>query len=190
MLKAITTATRLSKTSISRSLPALSIGSSRFASDQNPINRKEAPKIDTETVIALPEEAREKKVYESSISVPTKVDLSPITGVPDEHVRTRRVRIYQPPKNAMQSGTSNIHHWEMEFDTRQRWENPLMGWTSTGDPLSNMKIQFTSPDEAIEHCEKNGWMWYIDEPKTEKQFRPKSYGVNFSWNRRTRVSTK
>lgn len=31
----------------------------------------------------------------------------------------------------MQSGTNNIGHWEMEFETRERWENPLMGWSST-----------------------------------------------------------
>ena len=43
----------------------------------------------------------------------------------------RRVRIYQTAKNAMQSGTDNVGKWQMEFDTRQRWENPLMGWTST-----------------------------------------------------------
>ncbi|XP_022116778.1 NADH dehydrogenase [ubiquinone] iron-sulfur protein 4, mitochondrial isoform X2 [Pieris rapae] len=189
MLKAIATATRLSMPTLSRSLPAFSTSSSRFAS-RDPTSRKEAPKIDTETVIALPEETKEKQLYESQICVPTKVDLSPITGVPEEHVRCRRVRIYQPPKNSMQSGTNNIHHWEMEFDTRQRWENPLMGWTSTGDPLSNMKLQFTNPDEAIEHCEKNGWVWYLDCPKTEKEFKTKSYGLNFSWNRRTRVSTK
>lgn len=36
-----------------------------------------------------------------------------------------------PAKNAMQSGTDNIGQWEMEFDTRERWENPLMGWAST-----------------------------------------------------------
>lgn len=90
----------------------------------------------------------------------------------------------------MQSGTNNIHHWEMEFDTRQRWENPLMGWTSSGDPLSNLKVQFRSPEEAIELCERNGWNWYIDEPKIVKEVKPKNYGVNFSWNRRTRVSTK
>ena len=78
----------------------------------------------------------------------------------------------------------------MEFDNRQRWENPLMGWTSTGDPLSNMKVVFKSPEEAIEHCEKNGWCWFLDTPKIEKPVRPKNYGLNFSWNRRTRVSTK
>lgn len=118
------------------------------------------------------------------------MDMSPITGVPEEHVKPRRVRIYQPPKNAMQSGTSNIHHWEMEFDNRQRWENPLMGWASSGDPLSNMKVQFTKAEEAIEHCERHGWIWFLDVPKVEKSLKPKSYGINFSWNRRTRVSTK
>ncbi|KAL4702489.1 hypothetical protein ACJJTC_014632 [Scirpophaga incertulas] len=189
MLQAVGRIASLSKPNLSRSLPSLAICNSRYASS-DPSCLKEAPIIDTDAAIALPEEQRSRRALESSIVVPIKVDLSPVSGVPEEHIKTRRVRIYQPPKNAMQSGTNNIHHWEMEFDTRQRWENPLMGWTSTGDPLSNMKIEFKSPDEAIEHCEKNGWCWYLDEPKIEKEFKPKNYGVNFSWNRRTRVSTK
>lgn len=57
--------------------------------------------------------------------------IAPISGIPEEHIKTRRVRIYKPPKNAMQSGTNNIQHWQMEFDNRPRWENPLMGWAST-----------------------------------------------------------
>lgn len=60
-----------------------------------------------------------------------KVDLSSVTGVPEEHIKGRLVRIYEPSKNAMQSGTDNIGHWEIDFDTRERWENPLMGWSST-----------------------------------------------------------
>lgn len=55
-----------------RSIPAFSTSSSHFTT-QDPTKRKEAPKIDTETVIALPEEAKEKLVYESQICVPTKV---------------------------------------------------------------------------------------------------------------------
>ncbi|XP_059059629.1 NADH dehydrogenase [ubiquinone] iron-sulfur protein 4, mitochondrial [Achroia grisella] len=190
MLKVIATTANLAKTSILRSPSAFSTCGVRLSSSVDPSRRKEAPKLENETVLTLPEEAREKSALESSITVSKKVDLTPVTGIPEEHVKTRRVRIYQPSKNAMQSGTNNIQHWEMEFDTRQRWENPLMGWTSTGDPLSNMKIQFSSPDDAIEHCEKNGWVWFLDVPKTEKPLKPKSYGVNFSWNRRTRVSTK
>ena len=66
----------------------------------------------------------------------------------------------------------------------------LMKVCLSGDPLSNMKVQFSSKEEAIRHCEKNGWEWYIQESSFEKPFKPKSYGVNFSWNKRTRVSTK
>jgi len=57
--------------------------------------------------------------------------MSSISGVPEEHVRTRRVRIYMPAKNAMQSGSFGNNKWKMDFDTRERWENPLMGWAST-----------------------------------------------------------
>ena len=111
-------------------------------------------------------------------------------GVPEEHVKERRVRIFIPPKNAMQSGTNNIQTWRMEFDNRERWENPLMGWCSTGDPLSNMNIEFNTKEEAIDHCEKNGWRWFVSSEEKPKKERVKNYGVNFSWDKRTRVSTK
>lgn len=58
-------------------------------------------------------------------------DVGVCSGVPDEEIKSRTVRIYCPAKNAMQSGTNNISYWQLEFDTRERWENPLMGWTST-----------------------------------------------------------
>lgn len=58
-------------------------------------------------------------------------DLTAVSGVPEEHIVTRRVRICLPSKNAMQSGTNNLDYWKIEFDNRERWENPLMGWTST-----------------------------------------------------------
>jgi NADH dehydrogenase (ubiquinone) Fe-S protein 4 len=58
-----------------------------------------------------------------------------------------------------------------------------------GDPLSNLKVQFHTEEDAIAFCEKNGWKWYVQKQK-EKELKPKSYGVNFSWNKRTRVSTK
>lgn len=53
-----------------------------------------------------------------------------------------------------------------------------------------MKLQFATKDEAIEYCEKNGWQYYVQESKLAKKFKPKNYGVNFAWNKRTRVSTK
>lgn len=57
-------------------------------------------------------------------------DITTLTGVPEEHIKTRKVHIFVPAKSAMQSG-ANTKKWKMDFDTRERWENPLMGWAST-----------------------------------------------------------
>ncbi|XP_065349040.1 NADH dehydrogenase [ubiquinone] iron-sulfur protein 4, mitochondrial [Cloeon dipterum] len=157
-----------------------------FASDVS--NLKDTQK-DAKELLASPEEQAHRKQMEGYITVDAKVDISPVTGVPEEHIKNRRVRIFVPAKNSMQSGTDNIKAWQMEFETRERWENPLMGWASTGDPLSNMKIQFKDKEDAIDYCEKNGWKWYVQEANT-KTPKPRSYGMNFHWSKRSRVSTK
>ncbi|KAB0349377.1 hypothetical protein FD754_014234 [Muntiacus muntjak] len=59
------------------------------------------------------------------------IDITTLTGVPEEHIKTRKARIFVPARNNMQSGVNNTKKWKMEFDTRERWENPLMGWAST-----------------------------------------------------------
>lgn len=53
-----------------------------------------------------------------------------------------------------------------------------------------MKVEFGSKEEAIEHCAKMGWTYFIDGEEVEKKKRTKNYGVNFSWDKRSRVSTK
>uniref|UniRef100_A0A8C3U258 NADH dehydrogenase [ubiquinone] iron-sulfur protein 4, mitochondrial n=1 Tax=Catharus ustulatus TaxID=91951 RepID=A0A8C3U258_CATUS len=83
-------------------------------------------------------------------------DITTLTGVPDEHIKTRKVHIFVPARNAMQSGANNTKKWKMEFDNRERWENPLMGWASTADPLSNMVLTFSTKEDAIAFAEKNG----------------------------------
>ena len=130
-----------------------------------------------------------REAMKGTITVSTVEDVGLVSGVPEEHIKTRRVRIYRPAKSAMQSGTNNIHLWQIDFDTRERWENPLIGWTSTGDPMSNLKVEFASEKEAIAHCEKMGWEYYIQKPNVSNP-KPRSYGANFAWNKRTRSSTK
>lgn len=61
---------------------------------------------------------------------------------------------------------------------------------SSGDPLSNMQVEFSTKEDAINFCDKNGWKYFVQEPPQQRKFKPKSYGVNFAWNKRTRVSTK
>ncbi|KAJ8285366.1 hypothetical protein GJAV_G00026010 [Gymnothorax javanicus] len=123
------------------------------------------------------------------ITVDEKLDITSLTGVPEEHIKTRTVRISVPARTAMQSGVKNTQKWKMDFDTRERWENPLMGWTSTADPLSNMVLTFSSKEDAIAFAEKNGWSYDVQEKRTSKP-RVKSYGANFSWDKRTRRSAK
>ncbi|KAG4069651.1 hypothetical protein HA402_014674 [Bradysia odoriphaga] len=123
---------------------AFSTTSAKYVDDiSKATSHKEAPIVDAEVVVS-PEEYQQKAKLSGLVTIPVERDISAISGVPLEHIRTRRVRIYIPAKNAMQSGTNNVNNWEMEFDTRERWENPLMGWSSTGDPLSNMKVEFNS----------------------------------------------
>lgn len=52
-----------------------------------------------------------------------------------------------------------------------------------------MKLDFASKEDAITFCEKNRWEYDLDEPQ-ERKIEAKSYGVNFHWNKRTRVGTK
>jgi ETC complex I subunit conserved region len=62
--------------------------------------------------------------------------------------------------------------WRVQFEKlpgEDRWTNPLMGWTSTGDPLSNMGIQFPTKEAAVEYAERNGYAFAVLEPETEKQ---------------------
>lgn len=87
--------------------------------------------IDPNTALARPEELEQRNKLSGKITVPVDVNLGPISGVPAEQLKERRVRIHIPPKNAMQSGTDNVNTWLIEFDNRERWENPLMGWAST-----------------------------------------------------------
>lgn len=151
--------------------------------------------------IQIKDKAKEAKQYSQSemlgqagahhglITVEGADDISLVSGVPEEHIKERTVRIFKPAKNAMQSGTAGIKRWRMEFDNRERWENNLMGWSSTADPLSNTNIDFADKEEAVAFANKNGWAYMLEDPK-EKTLKPKSYALNFSWNKRSRKSTK
>lgn len=54
-----------------------------------------------------------------------------ISGVPEEHQYERRARVFKPARNVAQAGWSNTNLWKIELDQRERWENPLIGYSST-----------------------------------------------------------
>ncbi|XP_014444117.1 NADH dehydrogenase [ubiquinone] iron-sulfur protein 4, mitochondrial-like [Tupaia chinensis] len=93
------------------------------------------------------------------ITVDEKLDITTLTDVPEEHVKTRKVRIFVPACNNVQSGINNTKKWKLEFDNRERWETTLMGWISTTDPLSNMVLTFITKEDTVTFAENNGWSY-------------------------------
>lgn len=66
-------------------------------------------------------------------------------------------RIYQPPKNAMQSGKALIDQWILEFDPAEaKQPDPLMGWAGSGDMQQQVRLSFTSAEDAQAYAAKYG----------------------------------
>ena len=93
-------------------------------------------------------------------------------------------RIFSPAKTAMQSGKSKTGHWVLEFDAESpRRIEPLMGYTTSGDMRSQVRLTFASKEEAIAYAEKNGLEFRLEEPKEAKR-RQISYAENFRFDRK------
>ena len=78
----------------------------------------------------------------------------------------------------MQSGIRNTKNWILEFDTLNNGINPLMGWETSEDTMSEVKLEFTTREEAINYSKKNNIDYYIIEPQKNK-IKIKSYSDNF-----------
>ena len=78
----------------------------------------------------------------------------------------------------MQSGKRNTKKWILEFDTLNTGVNPLMGWESSKDTMSEVKLEFSTREEAINYVKKNNIEYYIVEPQKQKIIK-KSYTDNF-----------
>ena len=90
----------------------------------------------------------------------------------------KKARIYIPTKTAMQSGRGKLKKWVLEFLTKDTSVNPLMGWESSTDTLSEVILKFSSKEKAIEYAESNNISYNVIEPK-KRQFVIKSYADNF-----------
>jgi hypothetical protein len=66
-------------------------------------------------------------------------------------------RIFSPTKTAMQSGKSKTGYWVLEFDPEQpRKIDPLMGYTTSGDMKSQIRLSFDTREEAVAYAEREG----------------------------------
>ena len=78
----------------------------------------------------------------------------------------------------MQSGTKKYDKWIIEHVTENPGINPLMGWESSTDTLTELKLEFSTKELAIEYAKKNKINFEIIEPNIRK-ITKKSYADNF-----------
>ena len=95
-----------------------------------------------------------------------------------------RARIYRPTRNAMQSGKARTKAWVLEFEPASpRRIDPLMGWTSSSDMLSQVQLAFDSRDEATTYAKTHNIPFDLFEPHRSPP-KPKAYAANFRYDRK------
>lgn len=109
-----------------------------------------------------------------------------LAGYPASMYADRVVLISCPSKCAMQSGVyqqlEGEGEWKMHVnDKRDRWNNPLMGWSGTADPLNHVfrSITFKSKQDAIRFAEKHGFKYEVEERRVKAPMKAKSYADKF-----------
>ncbi|KAK3002499.1 hypothetical protein RJ639_021485 [Escallonia herrerae] len=122
-------------------------------------------------------------------------EIGSVSGIPDEHLQ-RKVVIYSPARTATQQGSGKVGRWKINFMSTQKyasssalvslfpeWENPLMGWTSTGDPYSHVgdsALGFDTQEDAVAFAERHGWEYTVRKRQTPL-LKVKAYADNFKW---------
>ena len=94
------------------------------------------------------------------------------------------LKIYKPSKTAMQSGLGKTKRWLAEYISDvTTTKDTLMGWTSSSDARSQIKLFFDTKEQAIEWAINNNYQFYLEEPQ-KRIIKPKSYASNFDFNRK------
>ena len=91
----------------------------------------------------------------------------------------KKAKIYKPTKTVMQSGLGKLDKWIIEFKTKNTGVNPLMGWESSTDTLSELKLEFSTKELAIDYAKRNKIKYELIEPQKRKIVK-KSYADNFT----------
>lgn len=92
-------------------------------------------------------------------------------------------RIFKPARSASQSGSARTKEWVLEYEPASaRQVDPLMGWISSNDTNTQLKLEFETKDEAIAYATRNGIAFTVAEPAPHKRLN-KSYSDNFKYGR-------
>ena len=94
-----------------------------------------------------------------------------------------RARIYQPSKTAMSSGTAKTKNWVLEYmPDRPSVKDPFTGWNGASETRSQIRLKFSTLEEAQNYATANGLAARVEKPRKRKQAQ-KSYADNFRHDR-------
>jgi hypothetical protein len=92
-----------------------------------------------------------------------------------------KVKIYKPAKSTMQSGQGKMQDWVLECERPSALvAEPLMGWTSSGDTLNQVKLTFATREQALSYAKAKGWEYTVSSPR-QRIVRPRNYADNFKY---------
>ena len=88
-------------------------------------------------------------------------------------------RIFQRPKNAMQSGRAGTDEWILEFERSEAQRpDPLMGWAGSGDTQSQVNLSFPTCEQAQAYAERYGIPAKVH-PTPPRRLKLQAYADNF-----------
>ncbi len=88
-------------------------------------------------------------------------------------------RIYQRPKNAMQSGKARTSDWLLEFEASEaKRPDPLMGWAGSGDTQAQVVLKFETAEAAQAYAARYGIEAHVI-PTPVRKLKLQSYADNF-----------
>ncbi|WP_173980424.1 ETC complex I subunit [Magnetospirillum sp. UT-4] len=107
--------------------------------------------------------------------LPQEVGLTP----EPEELPGAPVRVYRRSPGTVQSGPAHTSDWIVEFEPRLRpGIEPLMGWTSSADPLQQVRMTFADLESALTYCQRRGLVPDVQKPPVRRH-RTRSYADNF-----------
>ena len=90
------------------------------------------------------------------------------------------VKIYCPTKNAMQSGKAKEGVWVLEYESKAtRYTDPLMGWVGNSDTQQQLRLKFSSQEDAVNYAKRNKLTYSVSEPK-KRNVIIRAYSDNFT----------
>ncbi|MES2336771.1 MAG: ETC complex I subunit [Pseudomonadota bacterium] len=90
-----------------------------------------------------------------------------------------QARIYQRPKNAMQSGRARTDRWVLEFEASEaQTPDPLTGWAGSGDTRNQLRLNFPTLEAAKAYAEREALAYHVV-PAPERTLKLQAYADNF-----------